>query len=747
VRVLLARVQRRHALVVARTEASLHRFMLEGRQSPPLAQNRYTISHSIYRLTRIVPVDFAHMRSVLRPLAMAIVVLVASNALAQDRRPPTIDDLLNLVQVSGAEISPDGKHVIYTKSELKKWSDNKRVTSIWIASADGTDHHQLLSSDKDRSPAWSPDGKYVAFLSTRDQAENARDAAGAQLWLLRMSGGEATKLSDLKSAIRSFKWVEDSSQIFFVTEEAQTEAQKEARKNGDDAIFVDEGPNGQGRASFANAWVIALADKEARQLTTGDQTVTDLAPSPDGKRLAYIARPNNRRNFQNLAEVYVLDLATSTSTRLTENETPEMRIAWSPDGALVSYLASSDKRWDLAQEKLFVQAATRGSTPRLLSGSFAGDIGQYFWNPSGKTIVFSATVRGRRGVHELDSATGQLRTIVSGDMALGVTSTTRDVARAAGTRNTPSDPDEVVVVDLAGGQVSNITAANPWFKQIQTAEMRPITWKSKDGLEIEGLLWLPASHKAGNKLPFLLSIHGGPAGVWATSFRGINHVYTSLGFAVLEPNVRGSTSYGDALLRGNTQDIGGGDYNDLMTGVDAVIAQGIADPTQLALRGWSYGGILGGWTITQTNRFKAASLGAMVSDWSSEYAMGFNHDISRWYIGGRPWDNAEAYRRQSAYTHIAKVATPTLLLHGEQDDTDTIGQSMIFYQGLKDRGVPTRFIRFPREPHGFREPHHIRIRDAEEISWLMKYTRGIDWKAPERKDEKEEKKVTTTASQ
>jgi dipeptidyl aminopeptidase/acylaminoacyl peptidase len=276
--------------------------------------------------------------------------------------------------------------------------------------------------------------------------------------------------------------------------------------------------------------------------------------------------------------------------------------------------------------------------------------------------------------------------------------------------------------------------------------MRAMTWKSKDGLEIEGLLWLPSSYKAGDKLPLILSIHGGPAGVWSTSFRGINHVYTSLGWAVLEPNVRGSTSYGDPLLRGNMKDIGGGDYWDAMTGVDAVLAQGIGDPNQLAVRGWSYGGILGGWTVTQTQRFKAASLGAMVADWASEYAMGFNHDVRLWYIGGTPWENPEGYRRQSSYTYIDKVTTPTLLLHGEEDETCTVGQSMMFYQGLKDRGITSRFIRFPREPHGFREPHHIRMRDAEEIAWLMKHTRGIDWKAADRKDEETKKASTTTTA-
>jgi dipeptidyl aminopeptidase/acylaminoacyl peptidase len=302
----------------------------------------------------------------------------------------------------------------------------------------------------------------------------------------------------------------------------------------------------------------------------------------------------------------------------------------------------------------------------------------------------------------------------------------------------------VNLIDLTTGKVTPITHVNSSTSELALSQFRAVTWKSKDGLDVEGMLWLPADYKPGTKLPFILSVHGGPAGVWDVGFRGINHVYTGLGWAVLEPNVRGSSSYGDALLRGNMKDIGGGDYQDLMTGVDRMIADGIADPDHLAIRGWSYGGILGGWTLTQTPRFKAASLGAMVADWSSEYAMGFNHDVRLWYIGGTPWESPDNYRRQSSYTHIAKVTTPTLLLHGERDTTDTIGQSMMFYQGLKDRGVATRFIRFPREPHGFREPHHIRIRDAEEISWLMKYARGIDWTAPERKDKEpaEPKKST-----
>jgi Tol biopolymer transport system component len=281
-------------------------------------------------------------------LSLALtLVCSASLALAQERRPPTVDDLLNLVQVSAPEISPDGKQVIYSKSELKKWSDNKRVSSIWIANADGSDHRQLLGSDKDRSPAWSPDGRTIAFLSTRDQPENARDAAGAQIWLLSMAGGEATKLTEQKTAIRSLKWSEDGMRIFFAAEEE--DPLKDTRKNSiGDGIFVDEGSNGQGRGTFSNIWVITVADKQIRRLTTGNNFVGDFVPSPDGHRVVYTSRPTNQRNQQNLSEVYIVSADNATSIRLTKNEAPENNLAWAPDGRAVTYMAPSDKSWELA---------------------------------------------------------------------------------------------------------------------------------------------------------------------------------------------------------------------------------------------------------------------------------------------------------------------------------------------------------------------------------------------------------------
>jgi dipeptidyl aminopeptidase/acylaminoacyl peptidase len=651
----------------------------------------------------------------------------------------TVDDVIDLAQVSAPRISPDGRRVLYTLSELGAWKDNKRVTSIWMTGAEGSNARRFLATEKDRAPAWSPDGRSVAFLSTRDAAGGAKDgesaAADAQIWIIPADGGEAARLTDHKGNIKSFEWTKDGASIVFVAERAKSDARKAAEKAGDDAIVVDEGANGQERGEYSELCRIDVADKAEHAITHDDTLLVDSARvSPDGKQIAAILRRENRRNGQYRAEVVVVDAATGAIRMVTKNNAPELNVQWSPEGKMLSYLAPSDTSWELAEEKLWVVPAEGGGEPRTLTASFHGAIGQYAWSPDGQAIVFGANARARGAVYKVAVATGAVSPVAGGNWSGRMESVSADGTRGVAVISAPDAPGDVHLIDLTSGKTTAITHVNAKAAELALAQFKAITWKSQDGLDVEGLLWLPGDYNAGTKLPLLLSVHGGPAGAWDVSFRGINHVYTSLGWAVLEPNVRGSSSYGDALLRGNMKDIGGGDYADLMTGVDRLIADGIADPDHLAIRGWSYGGILGGWTLTQTSRFKAASLGAMVADWTSEYAMGFNHDVRLWYIGGTPWESADAYRRQSSYTHIAKVTTPTLLLHGERDTTDTIGQSMMYYQGLKDRGVPTRFIRFPREPHGFREPHHVRIRDTEEIAWLMKYARGIDWKAPDRTD-------------
>jgi dipeptidyl aminopeptidase/acylaminoacyl peptidase len=667
-------------------------------------------------------------------LVVALTYAVAPSAQAP-KRAMTVDDVLNLINVSNPEISPDGKWIVFSRSELN-WKENKRPSRLWMVSTEAGEPFQFTSGDNDSAPQWSPDSKTIAFI------RSGKEPGDRQVWTIRVGGGEATKLTEHKDGLSSFRWAPDGRQIFFVANDPKSEADKKKEKDGEDVIVVDEGPNGQtSRGQWSNLWVFTLADNKERQITKEKVIISSFDPSPDSKRIAFHARRDNTRNAGNLSEIYLADVAAGEVSRLTNNEAPENLVRWLPGGSHISFLAPDDKRWELALPKFWIMdVATRSY--RRVPASFEGSIGEYFWAKDGKRVLFSGQQRTSRNLFELDPASGAVKKLTSKMEVLGVSSVSEDSSNAAAVYSTPQQPPDVWLISIPGDDGRQLTKFNPSLSELALAESEVIKWKSKDGLEIEGVLYLPRDYKQGTRIPLILHIHGGPAGSFTVGFNGIYHVYAGLGYAVLAPNVRGSTGYSDALLRGNMRDLGGGDYWDLMTGVDAVIARGIADPDKLGVKGWSYGGVLGGWTITQTDRFKAASLGAMVTNWPAEYALGFNFDITLWYIGGRPWENPEGYKKMSSYTFIDRVKTPTILFHGEQDTTCHIGQSMMFYQGLKDRGVTTRFLRFPREPHGFREPRHQRIRDVEEIAWMQKHINGVEWKSerPEEKDEKKEER-------
>jgi dipeptidyl aminopeptidase/acylaminoacyl peptidase len=685
------------------------------------------------------------MSRLIPALALGLLISVGVAVAQTAGRPMTVDDILDAPAVGGAQVSPDGKWIVFSKSDLD-WKENKRHSYLWMVSTEGGRPFQFTGNDGDASPWWSPDGKTIAFLRGKNGGDAAAgaEAEGRQIWTISLMGGEATKLTDHKDGITAFHWSADGKQAFFVANDPKSDADKKVLKSGEDAIFVDEGPNGQGRGEWEGLWVFDLAAKKERRITKDQMIFGSFDPSPDGKQIAFCGRKENARNDINLSEIYLADVATGDLTRLTNNEAPESEVRWSPDGKTIAYLAPHDKSWELANEKIWTfDVATRKY--KKVSGDFDGGIDYYQWSADGRHMVFNAQQRTARNLYELDVENGTSRKLTDSPGVLIVGSVSSDGKKAAAIYSTPQQPGEVGVVDVDKKAFSQLSDFNSWIKDVALAKSEIVKWKSKDGLEIEGILYLPSDYKQGNRIPLILTIHGGPAGSFSYGYSGIYHVYTGLGFAVLCPNVRGSSSYSDALIRGAMHDLGGGDYQDLMTGVDSIIARGIADPNKLGLRGWSYGGILGGWTITQTNRFKAASLGAMVADWKSEYGTAFGFDVRLWYIGGSPWDNPEGYVKESAYSYIKNVTTPTLLLHGEQDNIDPIGESMSFYQALKERGVKARFIRFPREPHGFREPHHQRTRDVEEIAWMEKYINGVDWKCPRPGDKSDQKEADKDA--
>tara|TARA_B100000809_G_scaffold71086_1_gene68665 strand:+ start:2560 stop:4587 length:2028 start_codon:yes stop_codon:yes gene_type:complete len=673
----------------------------------------------------------------MRKLALLpVMLLLAVPAAAQERRAMTTDDGLDMIRVGGATISPDGSWVLFSKSELD-WGENERKTTWWRVPTGGGEPYRFIGEEGGSGFQFSPDGSMLSFTRSVDEK--------SQLFLMRTDGGEAQKLSKHKTSVGSYRWSQDGSKIFFVAAEPRSEEEEKARKDGDDAIFVDEGPSGQRAGTWNNFWVIDVASKEEKRITEVDHRIGSFAVSPGADRIAFTSRSENRRNQQNHSEIRLLDVESGEIRQLTENRAPESRLVWAPDGQSLAYTARTDGEWELMLDKIWIMDPESGDK-RMVSGAFDGNISTFVWTPDASAILFSGLQGTNNNLFRLDVGSGDVVKVTSALGSLSPSSFSRDRTRMAYVFQDFDTPSDVWIGPTDGSSGVRLTDANPWIEEkIVLGKGELIQWTSKDGTAIEGILMLP-SGDPGEALPLLLHIHGGPAGVFRNAFSTQNHVWAGLGYAQLFPNVRGSSGYDDELLSGNARDIGGGDYEDLMTGVDEVVARGIADPDQLGLRGWSYGGILGGWTVTQTDRFKGASIGAMVSDWTSEYGPGFNHDVRLWYIGGTPWENPGEWRERSALTHVANVTTPTLILHGMNDRTDTEPQSMMFFQALKDQGKIARYIRFPREPHGFREPRHQRTRDVEEIRWIQKYVRGIEWTPWERPkdekdDEKDEKKV------
>jgi dipeptidyl aminopeptidase/acylaminoacyl peptidase len=672
----------------------------------------------------------------MRKITIALLLLLSLNGflLADEKtqRPMTVDDALNMVRVGDVLISPDGQWVFFSKSELD-WKENKRKSKYFMVPADGGKAFQYIGEDGGNSFQFSPDGKYLSFRRPVDKKN--------QIFLMRTSGGEAVQMTKHKSSIGSYRWAPDSSKIFFIAAQARSEEEEKEYKTGSDVIFVDEGPHGQREGQWRHLWMFDITEQKTTPVIEEEILIGDFDISPDGNNILFTARFSNRRNEQYKSEIFLQNIETDKRIQLTDNNAPESSLSWAPNGKSFAFMAANDKEWLNRNNKIFIMDLST-QKHRLLSAGYEGNIRGIFWTPDSRSILFNGHQRTNSNLFKIDVASGDIKQLTHISGTLAATSLSKDRTKMAYTFSDFDTPADIYASAVEPFAPVRLTDANPCIEEILLASMKVIRWRSVKDYEIEGLLHLPAGYTKGSRLPLMLHIHGGPAGCFTNSFRAIYHIYAGLGYASLSPNVRGSSGYTDKLREGNTVEagdgIGKGDYWDLMNGVDSLIEQGVIDPEKMGLRGWSYGGILGGWTITQTDRFKAASIGAGVYDWASEYGPGFNHDVRLWHIGGTPWDNPEAWREQSAYTHVKNITTPTFLIHGMNDYTDTEAQSMIFFMAIKDIGkAPVRYIRVPREPHGFREPHHQRIRDVEEIKWMQKYVLNAEWKPWERPKEKE----------
>jgi dipeptidyl aminopeptidase/acylaminoacyl peptidase len=613
------------------------------------------------------------------------------------KRLLTAQDLLKISNVGSPRLAPDGTRIAYIVSETKTEKDKewKAATQIWVVPTSGGEARQYTRGDKNATtPEWSPDGTMLAFLSDREK-DGER-----QVWMLRADGGEARQVTSHKGGISSYRFSPDGKQLLFTATDQPAKDEEERKKVKDDTIMIDRD------LKMVHLWLWNIEKKEGKRVTEGDFTVSDPQWSPDGTRISYTTRPTTKADDGGLSDVWILNVANREKKQLEDTPAPSDTARWSPDGKWIAYTGSPDVNEGVSTTYLYLIPAT-GGTPKQLSAKFDLNVGSPVWTRDGKTIYFNANILQANEVFSADVATGTVTQVSKTGASTSITEISRDGNTVVGTQSLPNGPTEVYKSNLKFTQSVALTSHNRWLTEYALADTEIVKWKSKDGMEIEGLLTKPVGYTAGSKVPLLLNPHGGPTSASLNSFNGTVQVLAANGFAVLQPNFRGSTGKGLAFAQANKNTWGKGDYDDCMTGVDALIARGLADPDRLGAFGWSYGGYMTFWILTQTDRFKAVSPGAGLTNMYSMYSQNDIQRYLRWFYSDKaPWDAQELYWDRSPMKYVNNVKTPTMIMHGQADTRVPIAQAQEFYMALKERKVPVEFVVFPREGHGIAEPRH-----------------------------------------
>ena len=622
---------------------------------------------------------------------------------------------LRVARVSSPRISPDGSRVAYLVSETKMEKDEpgKTTTQLWVVPAAGpaSAARQYTRGDKSVSDiSWSPDGKMLAFtMAAGDEKE-----AEPQVWFMYADGGEPWQVTKHKSGVRGFEFSPDGKTLLLVATELKSTDEEKREKAKDDAVVVDHD------FKMAQLWTWEIASGNEKELTKGDFTVSDPRWSPDGAHITFTTNPTPRLDDSSLQTAWVLDVASGQKRKLADSSDYTHTARWSPDGKWIAYLSSHGL--DLYQMNLFVVSAD-GGQPTKLTGSFELNAGTPVWAPDGKTIYFSTETRESMEIFAADVSAGTVRQVTDKPAVISLDEISANGQTAVGTWTDPSHPAEVFCSDLNFSSIEPITNQNAWLADYALGSTEVIQWKSsKDGTEIDGIVTKPVDFDASRKWPFLLNPHGGPTGASSLSFNPTEQIMAANGYLILEPNFRGSSGRGEKFAMANQNDWGGGDYKDDMSGVDAVISRGWADPNRMGAFGWSYGGFMTYWIDTQTDRFKAISPGAGLPDLYSMYSQTDIHRYLTMFFNMKsPWDNFQEYWDHSPMKYVEDVKTPTMILHGQADTRVPIPQAEEFYRALYERHVPVEFVTYPRENHGFIEARHIQDRWQRYLVFFGKY--------------------------
>jgi dipeptidyl aminopeptidase/acylaminoacyl peptidase len=663
---------------------------------------------------------------VVLPVLIACLVLSAP-ARPAEKRALEPADLVDIRGVSDVQISPDGRAVAFVVTEPadpKKFEkpETPRNTNIWMVPADGSRPARpfVASAKSDTHPRWSPDGRYIAFLSNRGEPIGEEKEAKNQLYLIPTSGGEAEQLTRVRGGVEDLAWSRDSQMIAFTVRDAWSEAEEKTRKEGQDQNYADHD------YKFARLWVMNLADRKPQQVTKQDLDITGLAWSPDASELALrvSATPRNDDRYWH-AKLVVVRRETGEIVRTLSEQAGE-EVKWSPDGSTLAFQEYTPT--GIATWLAVVPAA--GGTTRFLLKDYPGTVRRFEWEPDSKHLIAEVNVRTRDEFVRIDVAGGEATKLAAETTLSGPEfSLSTDGRAIAYEVQAPERPSEVWVY-RTGESPRRLTDLHPQAASWRLGEVKEITWKNpKDGQTIYGVLVTPPDYQAGRAYPTIVDVHGGPEWAWWSGWLGSWHEWAQLlashGYVVLLPNPRGSTGQGWQFVEANRDDWGGGDFQDIMSGVDYLIDQKIADPARLGIGGWSYGGFMTSWAVTQTRRFKAAVVGAAVTNlFSFDGTTDITPSFLRNYFLNIPFKRRPAYDGHSAMTYLRRCRTPSLVLHGEADERVPVTQGWEFYNGLKMLGVPAEMVTYPREHHSFKERAHQIDVLARVLAWYDKYLKN-----------------------
>jgi dipeptidyl aminopeptidase/acylaminoacyl peptidase len=653
---------------------------------------------------------------------IAVAIAFVSPALqGADEGGWTVETMMKVRRVTAVTPSPDSRRVAFVVAEAVMEAEKSEwLSHIHLASADGSGSRQLTRGEKSAtSPKWSPDGNWLGFLSSRSGKTN--------VWRINPEGGEAEMLTDVKGEVGAFDWSPDGNSLALVMRDRKTDDEEKAEKEKRDWRTIDENVK-MSRLYVAPVEKGADGKREPKLLTPGDSTVVDFDWSPDGKAIAFSHQKTPKVDYWPSGDISVVTVADGSLRSLSATAAAETDPFYSPDGRWIAFTKGAEPtRW-ARHDRLHVVAAS-GGTPRALAETPDGSPGLIGWSGDGRRIVAMETERVTGRLYAVPVDGGAPVTLDAGGQSIASATLNRagtTLGLATADVDRAPEPFAAPLADrLALTRLATVQPALP----AMPGRTEVISWKSKDGREIDGLLTYPAAYKSGTRVPLVLNIHGGPAGVFSRSFIGGASPYplaafAARGYAILRVNPRGSSGYGVAFRQANLSDWGGGDYQDLMSGVDHVITMGVADGDRLGVMGWSYGGFMTSWVITQTTRFKAASAGAAVTHLTSFTGTTDIPSFIPDYFNGEFWDRGDAWRQHSPLMHVKAVKTPTLIQSGEADDRVPISQSYELYNALKRLGVTTKFTVYPRQPHGFVEPKMTLDAARANLEWFDRFVKG-----------------------